>query len=252
MSRAYPKSFQRFLDACIAETRELTATGEAIRDITLSIAETIYSEDGALPPTRQVTPRQEFFRSLFFYFNELFFAYQTLVEFPVFARSRPPRSLKFSNARLVTFWREAYLNEYYIFLLRLDTLLTRMRRWYRKDSRLPRLPQAIEGLRDAVRDLFKDLEEMRGSHVHQHRYQHLDPELQRLHLLELLAIEGKLSSMRPLYIRAIQKAKKRNTEYFSRITTRAKQGLQLVFECFASAFIDANGRIIYPTNLKQA
>jgi hypothetical protein len=251
MSHEYPKSLTMFLEACIAETRELTATDSAVRDITLSLAETIYSEEGALPPTRNVSPRQEFFRSLFFYFNELFVAYQTLVEFPVFARSRPPKLLKFSKARLVTFWREAYLNEYYIYLQRLNALLTRVSRWYRKDTRLPRLPEAIQGLRDAVHEQFVDLERMRGSHVHEHRYQHSDPELQRLHLLELLAVESKLAGMRPLYVRAVQKAKARNTQYFRRITKRAKDGLKLVFDCFAPAFIDPNGRIIYPANLKR-
>jgi len=153
---------------------------------------------------------------------------------------------------MTTFWREAYLNEYYIFLKRLETLLTRMGRWYRKDTRLPRLPQAIKGLHEAVRDMFKDLDQMRGSHVHQHRYQYSDPELNRLQLLELLAVEGKLSQMRPLYNRAVQQAKKQNTENFRRITMRAKQGLQLVFDCFAPAFLDDHGKIIYPTNLTKA
>ena len=39
------------MDACIAQARELTASGEALHDITLSIAETTYSEQGGLPPT---------------------------------------------------------------------------------------------------------------------------------------------------------------------------------------------------------
>ncbi len=254
MTRQYPKSLKRFLDACIGETRGIIdgTDHSASRDLSLSFAETIYLENDALPRSRKLSQRQDFFKSLVFQFNELFTAYQTLIEFPVLARSCPPKNLKYSEARLVTFWREAYLNEYYIYLERLDVFIKKIGRWYRRDSRFPRLEKLAEGLRGIMRAEFEDLKTMRGSHVHEHRYYFSDPELRRVQLLELLAIEGKFTAMRPLYVQAIRNAKKQTIINFRRLNYRAKDSLKGVFDCFSPLFVDDNGRYIYPEHIKGA
>jgi len=253
MARPYPASVIRLLKACEAEVRNSIDTKDelALADVLLPMAEAIYDPDGPRSSGRKkIKPREVFLERLFFDFRELIAAYQILVDFPTLARSRPPRSQGLSPARLASFWREAYLNELYIFLCRVDAYMARIVRNYRRERSLAALPSFLTHMRELINSRLGDFIEMRGGHVHRRRYEYTDPELHRLQLLEMLATGSKIPEFRKLYREAARTAKVNNTETFRLITREAKDCLKGVFDSFEGFMLDREGRLVYPSNLK--
>jgi hypothetical protein len=251
MPRAYPPSVLRLLAVFKRETRSAFETKDelAIADILLPMAELIYESGRPHVSNRPLKPREAFIRQLYLDFREVIAAYQTLLDFPALARSKPPRRSTLSPARLVAFWREAYLNEFYIFHCRLDAYVSRVIRSYRHDRRLAALSRFQTLIRDLIQGRFGDYIEMRGGHVHRHRYEYGDPELQRLQLLEMLATGSKLPAFRRMYATAARQAKKQNTETFKLITREAQDALKAVFDSFEGFMLDQSGNLLYPVNL---
>jgi hypothetical protein len=176
-----------------------------------------------------LTLQRLFFRDLFFDYTELFDAYQLLIDFPVLTTTKLRKRSNVSVAQMTRFWREAYLNEFYIFLRRIDQFIEHTRKAYINDGRVVRVSNF---LRTHIRKHFRDLDEMRGSHVHEYRYHHVDPELNRLSLLEMLVVHGRAQELRPLYVRAVSKARMASRLAFRRFNLVAKDGLKAVFDSF--------------------
>jgi hypothetical protein len=244
----------RLLDACVEESRKTIDTKDErlMGDITLSLAETIFDPRGALPnPKRSLTPRQLFYRQLFFDFRELFEAYQTLLDCPALSRSKPTKKSGLSPARLVRFWREAYLNELYIFLARLKAYIKRVARAYGHDHRVPHLREIAKEMEEVIDDIFSELVEVRSGHVHKYRYEHSDPELNRIQLFELLAVEGKMKTMQKLYREGVRQAEHQSIVDFRIFNRKAKDVLEAVFDSFDRFMVDKSKRLIYPANLKS-
>jgi hypothetical protein len=117
-TRIYHTAMLRFQQACIDESRKVTdeASPEELRKINLSMAETLVNPKGSLPkPQVPLTPQRLFFRDLFFDYTELFDAYQLLIDFPALTTIKLRKRSSVSVAQITRFWREAYLNEFYIF-----------------------------------------------------------------------------------------------------------------------------------------
>jgi len=250
----FPASVIRLLNACTKETRLFVdqKDEQSMADFILPIAETIFDPKGPLPNThRKFTGRQTFLRALFSDFREVISAYQSLIEFPWLARSRPRKRCQLTAGRIVTFWREAYLNELYIFSLRLDAYITRVARLYRRDVSAAKVAKLADYLRGVIAEHFGDFIEMRGEHVHQRRYEFVDLELQRIQSLEMLAIHGKVASLRKLYDHAVRTARNQNTTNFRRINAAAKDALKAVFESYNRFMLTTSGELNYPSNLPR-
>lgn len=244
----------RFLDACIGESQTMIDMKDEklMADITLSLAETIFDPGGALPnPKRTLTPRQLFYRQLFFDFREVMEAYQTLLDFPALSRSKPHAKSGLTPARLIRFWREAYLNELYIFVGRLKTYVKHVARAYRHDSRVPNLRMVAEEMEEFIDEHFSGLVAMRGGHVHRYRYENSDPELNRIQVLELLAVEGKMLKMRSLYRSGVRQARHQSVTDFRIFNRQAKATLKAVFDTFDRVMVDSSKRLVFPTNLRH-
>lgn len=245
----------RFLNAFIAESSNYvdTADEKVASNLTLSLAETIYRPEGALPgPRGNLTARETFFRQLFFDFGEVFSAYQTLVDFRAFSIAKPSRRSPLSAARLITFWREAYFNELYIFLCRLEVYAKRVARPYRHDSRINKVPLFVRHIQSLIDSRFGDLKTMRSTHVHTRRYEHTDAELKRIQLLETLAVHGKMKEMKGLYSTAVRRGRRQNRENFRRISLEAKDVLKGVFDSFERFMLSSANELIYPPNLRDS
>ena len=199
-------------------------------DITLSLAETIFDPGGALPnPKRTLTPRQLFYRQLFFDFREVMEAYQTLLDFPALSRSKPHAKSGLTPARLIRFWREALLNELYIFVGRLKTYVKP------RCSRLPTRQQSSKLAngrggdgRIHRRAFFWFSSNARG-HVHGYRYENSDPELNRIQVLEFAGGGGKMLKMRSLYRSGVRQARHQSVTDFRIFNRQAKATLKASF-----------------------
>jgi hypothetical protein len=87
----------------------------------------------------------------------------------------------------ITYWIENYLNEVYIFQLRLLDLIKFIQRRYKKDPDFTEFVLDVgDSLSVFVKEQLAPLIEDRGAHVHARRHRHADPELSRLALLDVL------------------------------------------------------------------
>jgi hypothetical protein len=91
------------------------------------------------------------------------------------------------QAAAITYWIESYLNEVYIFHLRLLDLTKFIQRKYKKDVDFSEFVMEVGGsLSEFVKGQLAPLIEDRGAHVHARRHRHADPELSRLAILDVL------------------------------------------------------------------
>jgi len=248
-SRVYPAAMLRFQKACIEECRRVTEahSPKEMKRISLSMAETLANPKGALPkPVVRLTPRRLFFRDLFFDYNELFDSYQLLVDFVSLTTLKLRKGSTVLPGRLTRFWRESYLNEFYIFLCRIDQFIEHVRKFYANDQRIFRVAVF---LRNSIKKDLSDLEDMRGSHVHKHSYHHIDPELDRLSLLEMLVVHGRSGALRPHYFRAIRNARAATRKSFQQFNLVARDAVKAVFEWFNRYLLDDADRLLYPSSL---
>lgn len=249
--RDYPSAMWRFETACTKESKRVIGEiGDANHKLFQSIAELFSSEEGTMPnPKHKLSPEQTFFRQLFFDYIEVRQAYETLSDFPALSQSRPPRNSKLSSSRLLVFWREAYLNEFYIFQCRLEVFIKRIARAYRKDFPSLTEKNVSEVIKTLNDSFLQPITKLRGIHVHIHRSQHSDPELIRLELLDewldMLGVDGK-----NLYKKCVNQCRKHNAHYFRIFTSQAKNSLTVVFCTFGGVLFDADNNFIYPKNLK--
>ena len=252
--RDYPSAMLRLQIACNKESERIIHQigHDAYKNIFLSFAETIYNEKTASSKSpHKPTQQQAFFQRLFLDYWEICLAYETLSDFPVLSRSRPHRNSKLSPSRQLFFWRETYLNEFYIFQLRLETFVKHVARAYRKDY--PGLVEInVKGvLKTLDETFFSPLIKLRGTHVHVHRSRRSDSELNRLELLEMLAIDGRVNAMSASYKSAVKRCQAQNIENFRVFISVAKNALTVVFRTFEGVLLDVDGKIVYPTNLKS-
>lgn len=213
----------------------------------LSIAETIFEPTNVHPaPPSNPTVREQFLGKMFFAFYEVFEAYQTLIDLPSLTASKPPRYATISESGLVRFWREAYLNEYYIFEQRLRGFIRCVQRCYRRDPRVPQLGRLADGLLTIIEEESETLREMRAVHVHKQRYFHSDHELKRVQMLEMLASGSPVHGMMPLYQQALRHCRSQTRHDFRVFNLRAKDSLKGVFDSFEPHTLDKSGKLIYP------
>lgn len=217
-----------------------------------SIAETIASPEGKLPdPKVTLTQRQVFFQRFRFDFDELHTCFETLSDFPALSRMPWPRNSELTAGKVILFWRESHFNECYIYHLRLLAFLKHLGRAYRKDPRQGRLVEALDALIRALESDFEKLKAVRSQHVHEFRHRHLDAEMGRLTLLELLGRDPKTSIFPALYGRAVRIAKANNVKRFQAFVQRMRREVDSIFRIICLYVVSDDGRLIYPSHLKS-
>jgi hypothetical protein len=112
------------------------------------------------------------------------------------------------------------------------------------------LREVADDMVSVIDDRFSPLVKMRGGHVHQYRYEHSDPELNRIQLLELLAVEGKMKAMQKLYKEGVARAKRQSVVDFRIFNSDARDSLKAVFDTFDGFMVDKSKHLIYPPNLR--
>jgi hypothetical protein len=151
---------------------------------------------------------------------------------------------------VILFWRETHLNECYIFHSRFQAFLSRVQRSYRKDARFAKLTAVLPGLQQAMKDNSAAFEAIRGEHVHQYRHRHRDAEMERLALIEILAVNGRMTHLNAIYRMAVSAAKRNTVKKFAEFNRCASRDLNFVFKLLCQVLLSAEDRLIYPAHLK--
>lgn len=249
----YPRNFKRFLEAFLHESRAMIDAfpPESWGRIRESLHETLANPEGKLPNLKvRLTQRETFFQRLRFDFNELHAAFETLSDFPALSRMSWPSNSDLTAGKVILFWREAHFNECYIYHSRLLSFLKHLGRAYRKDLQQARLVDALNALIKALESDFEVLKAARGQHVHELRHRHLDAEMDRLSLLELLIHDTEKSIFTALYRQAVRTAKANNTKRFQAFVKRMRRETDCIFKVICAHIISKENRLIYPSHLK--
>ena len=109
-------------------------------------------------------------------------SYATFQEITVIASSKPGPTVGVSKIRYLLFTLEAHLNEFYIFWRRLDALLTKFERTYRRSFLHPALNTQLNIIRKLIEQENVVVISVRGRHVHERRYFDRTSPLRRMSL----------------------------------------------------------------------
>ncbi len=221
-------------------------------DFILAISESVFTPDDIhIPDPKRQSEKTIFYKKIAFDVEEVITSYEVLYDFPLMARSKPPKSTRLTPTKVIIFWRESYLNELYIFNCRLLTLIKRAGRAYRHEDEGTKIQDLCNSLEALVQEAMEPLVKMRGTHVHESRYFTSDPELERIRLLENLASGTGKREFKQMYLKAIRDGKKQSTANFRAFNLHAKDRLTSTFNAFLYFMLDPDGQLRYPTNLKS-
>lgn len=253
MRDEYPPDVNRFLRGFYGHARRLVAEDSDGRnaDIDARIAEQIFAPWEHDQQKPQETKQTTFLRDYFNSFWEVMLACDHLETIRDLIQATLSSPSPHKQAKVVTYWSEAYLNEIYIFQLRMFDFLTATERKYKKDPDFSApLQQICAGIREQVQKSLDPLITIRGTHVHSGRSRRFDPQLVRLSLLEFFVTSfgmTELTSERDNAVLEAQEWLTQQTDYFTEVAWTLLDGACHVL---AEGIITDNGWLIIPTNYK--
>lgn len=254
MRSDYPADVSRFLQAFANHAKKLIKEdpGDRNADIDHRIAEQIFvpwEHDQQKPKeTKQTT----FLRDYFNRFWEAVLACDQLETIRGLIQTTVPVASPDRRNRTIIFWSEAYLNEMYIFQLRLLDFLTASERRYKNDPDFATpMREICAGLRTQVQKTLESLIKIRGSHVHSGRLRHSDPQLVRLSHLELFVEDLGITDLSGEYAKAAIEAREWLIQQTDHFTAVAWTLLDSMCHVLGEGIITENGWLIVPTNHKD-
>ncbi len=134
-------------------------------------------------PLVKTTPKQKYIMELFNRYNEI---HESLDRFKLIVKfvTTLPRRKDISHLEYLKYHNEFFLNEVYIFKMRIDSLLDFLIKKSKK-YKLPDQEKELKRIKLAVGNGLKHLIDIRGSHVHIKRYK--TDKLDQLQLLNSLS-----------------------------------------------------------------
>jgi hypothetical protein len=162
--------------------------------------------DGKQPPpvkNRAVRRDDLLLHEIFQAYREVTTSFDTLINIPFYMRHLPPsvsrkatsatwRGLSASRSAWVRYHVENYFHELYIFQNRVEAFFGRLRRSYRKQPYSTTLNEACDRLEKALKAGFGGVVRVRGSHVHERRFD--DADLRMMEANEFLLSLNKISA----------------------------------------------------------
>lgn len=254
MPREHPTHVDQFLESFAYHAKRLIVQNpnERNADIVHRVAEQIFKpweHDQQVP---KETKQTGFLRDYFNQFYEILVACQHLDTVRDLIESTMRGMAPADQAKVITFWSEAYLNEVYIFRARMHDFLTFTERRYKKDPDFSMPLQEVCGqCRNLLEKELGSITRIRGAHVHAGRSRYSDPQLVRLLHLDFLVNGAGIIIHRGDLDRAAIEARKwliEQTDYFTELAWRLFDG---VCEVLAEGIITSNGWLIVPTNFKD-
>ncbi|MEZ5462933.1 hypothetical protein [Dokdonella sp.] len=200
-------------------------------------------EGSVVDETREITFLRDFFNK----FQECIQSCETLdVARALVAQTLDTTPLERLDTA-ITFWSESFLNEVYIFQLRMLDLVTFFERKYSKDQDfVPALAKLVPELRQLIRASLGAMVTVRGNHVHHRRHRNTDPELARLTMLTA-CIEGMgIEELAEQRKKAVTEAKAwlmRQVDHYGNTSWTLLDGLCMVLN---EGIVTEDGTLIVP------
>ena len=145
--------------------------------------------EGPKSMERNTSPHEYFIANkLFRPMSEIIYALEAIENIAVYARSFPYKRQGISRATYLKYHVENYLNELYLLKNRLIAYLKLIGKSYKKSEISKHVAKTISPLYTVVSKTLKGYIQVRGTHVHEHRYS--DDDFDRLSKLELLSRAG--------------------------------------------------------------
>lgn len=205
-------------------------------------------DEGVVDETREVT----FLRDFFNIFHECMQSCETLDVVGVLVRQTLSTTPAEHSSAVITFWNESYLNEVYIFQLRVYDLLTYVERKYKRDKDFSEPVVAVcASLRKFVNDQLSAIISARGTHVHQHRHRRNDPELGRLAIVNTYVVALDRKDLIPERDKAIDKARTWLLTQVDHFCATCWATLDGVCSVLAEGIITENDWVIVPLPFKD-
>ena len=221
---------------------------------TKEYADAFYNELFDLPGPREVnevrTPRELYFGRIFKAFMEIMSCLETLDDIEFYVGHFPFASTRISRDRYLQFHVEAYFAELYMLQQRLDTYVVLLERQFRKDNRFATVRDRCKHLPSLVRKALENQLRLRHGHVHESRFRDIGIERIKTMGLLMLSEDERMSGIMRIYYR-LEHAKVRkkwkktladNNKYVRRI-------LNVFFAHFFPVVFEADGSLVYPSNL---
>jgi hypothetical protein len=254
MTQPYPqhvarflKGFQGYAEKLRNENKDDRNEDTVARMLDLIRAPWSYNRDRAVE-TKQVT----FLRDYFNVFREVLQACESLETIRWLISETLDDPPKDRIVSIVTHWSESYLNEVYIFQVRLLDFLTYTERRYKKDEDFAEpIVRICSEIREFVLKTLKPVIGVRSTHVHNVRKRHIDPELARLDTLNVFIDVLGAAELEPRRVRAIAAA----TEWLLRETKGVTEICWTLFdgacEVLAEGIVTDNDWLVVPMNYKD-
>jgi hypothetical protein len=249
----YPSAVSRFLNSFGKHAKRLIAENpNRNENIEARVAEQIFAaweHNQAVPlETKQTT----FLRDYFNVFWEVVLACDNLETVRSLIQKTVEAVPSERELKIVTYWSEAYLNDIYIFEMRMFDFLTASERRYGKDRDFAEPVRKIcGGIREQVQEALEPLIKIRGSHVHTSRSRHSDPQLVRLAHLELLVSGLGIDELSDERKKASHEARQwliQQTDYYTKLAWTL---LDSTCEVLAVGIVTENDWLIVPVNYKD-
>ncbi|HUX79171.1 MAG TPA: hypothetical protein VMW10_05440 [Alphaproteobacteria bacterium] len=207
--------------------------------------------DGPKSMERNISPLEYFISNkLFRPMSEILSTLEAIENIAIYARSFPYKRQGVSRATYLKYHVENYLNELYLLKNRLIAYLKIIEKSYKKSDISEDVATTISPLYKVVSEALKGYIEVRGAHVHKHRYS--DDEFDRLSTLELLS-RGKDKFgviMSNLYNTAYGEIRKKWVDKIKADITEVDYLLEFYFEHLLRA-ISKDGKLLFPNKLRK-
>jgi hypothetical protein len=162
------------------------ATREEHADVGARLMDTLHGREqrpfGAGP---KLSRDEHFATRMFRHFSEVRKCLERLKDVETLISRYPFAGTRVTRAAYLQFVVEGQLHELYVLQERLLAWLVAIEKAYKSDHRAGDVAQTVKRIREAVQSAFRPLIQVRGSHVHELRYDNSD--IGRLELIDLLS-----------------------------------------------------------------
>jgi hypothetical protein len=229
----------KMLDLAAVKIREILATDR--KDIERVAANFWFNLPGPVRLTPNLSPSERSFSELFYGWSEIHRSCELLKHLA----SLPIQGVGLTPGQCVRLNVECYLNEIYILQQRLLQYLSIVYKQARRVASRQESTQVQETVRDlkkGVHQVFGQISAVRGSHVHQWRYD--DEDLSRVDSLEDLVNLGKCAELRPYYRGELHKLRRKWAEFISTTNGHTEKFMDRYFARLYPVVFDAEKGIL--------
>ena len=160
--------------------KDIENHGEELGEVALN---RLFDREGPTSMDREITKNEEYYGIILTGFSEIMDSFDILKDIPVYIRSFPYRNKRIEKPRFLKYHVENYFNEVYILKERMIAFLKKIKRCFRRDEKQREVYKKTEPLFTVINKSFKNIVDVRGSHVHERRFSHKD--LNRLTSLKI-------------------------------------------------------------------